>query len=298
MGTEPKEKKAGKTGKGASAENGPDKARSRKAKKSPEGKMAGAAGGRKTGKTGDAEGRSGTGPGADRQGTGPGGSDPWKLAFVALLVVGLVCVVAWLLLESRLLVVREVAVEGLERVPEQEVVQAVDVGTGTPLLRVDLEAAENRVAELDLVEEVDVARGWPATLRVEVVERRPVLAVPAGEGYRLIDGDGVRIEDSDTRPGSQPLVNVTGEVEGNAGVRAAADIVESAPDSLLAQIQLVDASEADEVAVRLADGSTVEWGEASDTQDKSDVLRTLMSEHPPQEGRVYDVSDPGLAVVR
>lgn len=289
MGTEPKEKNK-KAGKGASAEKGPEKARSRKAKKPAEDREAGNAGAVKD--------RPGTEPDAEQQGSGPGGSDPWKLAFVALLVVGLVCVVAWLLLGSRLLVVREVAVEGLGRVPEQEVVQAVGVGTGTPLIRVDLDGVESRVADLDLVEEVEAVRGWPATLRVEVVERQPVLAVPVGEGFRLIDGDGVRIEDTDTRPGVQPLVSVTGEVEGNAGVRAAADIVESAPDSLLAQIQLVDASEGGEIAVRLADGSTVEWGDASDTEAKSDVLRVLMSEHPPQEDQVYDVSDPDVAVVR
>nr|WP_152476678.1 FtsQ-type POTRA domain-containing protein [Nocardiopsis salina] len=215
-----------------------------------------------------------------------------------MLVVGLVCVVTWVLLGSRLLVVRDVSVEGLERVPEQEAVQAVGVDTGTPLIRVDLGAAEGRVADLELVEQVDVTRSWPATLSVEVAERRPVLAVRVGEGYRLVDGDGIRIEDSDTRPGAQPLVRVTGEVEGNAGVRAAADIVEAAPDSLLAQMQLIDASEGGEITVQLADGSTVEWGDASDTEDKSDVLRVLMGEHPPQDGQVYDVSNPELAIVK
>lgn len=289
MGTAPTEKNK-KAGKNASAEDGPGKTRPRKAKKSTQGK--------KTSNGGTGKDRPEANQDTELQGPGPGGSDPWKLAFVALLVVGLVCVVAWVLLESRLLVVREVAVEGLERVPEQEAVQAVGVDTGTPLIRVDLDTVESRVADLDLVDEVEAVRGWPAALRVEVVERRPVLAVPAGEGYRLVDGDGVRVEDSDTRPGAQPLVSVSGEVEGNAGVRAAADIVESAPDSLLAQIQLIDASEGGEIALRLADGSTVEWGDASDTEDKSDILRVLMGEHPPQEGQVYDVSDPDLAIVR
>ena len=40
------------------------------------------------------------------------GSDPWKVAFAVLLVVSLVCVVTWVLLGSRLLVVRDVAVTG------------------------------------------------------------------------------------------------------------------------------------------------------------------------------------------
>ncbi|MFD6096592.1 cell division protein FtsQ/DivIB [Nocardiopsis flavescens] len=225
-------------------------------------------------------------------------SDPWKVAFVALLVVALVCVVTWILLGSRLLVVRDVAVTGLDRVGRQEVVNAVDVPTGTPLIRVDLEAGADRVGGLSLVESATVSRGWPATLRVEVVERRPLLAVRVGEEYRLVDRDGVRIEDSATRPGTHPLVRVTGEVEGNDAVRAAAEIVESAPDSLLARIGLIDATDTDAIRIEITEGAVIEWGTAEATGDKSDILRVLLREHPPADGAVYDLSTPDLAIVR
>ncbi|MFE1169012.1 cell division protein FtsQ/DivIB [Nocardiopsis sp. NPDC058789] len=226
------------------------------------------------------------------------GSDPWKVAFAVLLVVSLVCVVTWVLLGSRLLVVRDVAVTGLDRVSKEEVVAAVSVETGTPLIRVDLDQGRDRAEGIDLVESAEVSRGWPATLRVEVVERRPLLAIRMGEEYRLVDGDGVRIEDSATRPGTHPLVRVTGEIEENTAVRAAADIVEEAPDSLIAQIQLIDATDTDDITVELGDGSVVEWGDARDTASKSAVLRVLMREHPPEAGRVYDVGTPDLAIVR
>ncbi|NYH54353.1 cell division protein FtsQ [Nocardiopsis arvandica] len=230
---------------------------------------------------------------------GPRGrSDPWKVTFVALLVVALVCVVTWILLGSRLLVVRDITVTGVERVPKEEVVAALDVATGTPLLRVDLDRSGERAESLLLVESATVERGWPATLEVEVVERRPLLAVQVGEEYRLVDGDGVRIEDSGHRPDAYPLVRVTGEIEGNGGVRAAADIVEQAPDSLITRIRLIDATESDAIAVELTDGSLVEWGSSEGTADKSAILKVLMREHPPQEGRVYDVATPDLAIVR
>lgn len=225
-------------------------------------------------------------------------SDPWKAAFVALLVVVLVCVVTWILLGSRLLVVRDIRVTGVERVPAEEVIAAVDVATGTPLLRVDLEESGAGAESLTLVESATVTRGWPATLEVEVVERRPLLAVRAGEEYRLVDGDGVRIEDSPERPDAHPLVRVTGEVEGNDAVRAAADIVERVPDSLIARIHLIDVTEPDMITVEFGDGSLVEWGSPEGTAEKSEILRVLMNEHPPREGRVYDVSVPDLAIIR
>ncbi|MFW6639798.1 cell division protein FtsQ/DivIB [Nocardiopsis algeriensis] len=225
-------------------------------------------------------------------------SDPWKFTFMALLVVSLLCAVAWLLLGSRLLVVREVSVTGTDRVSDQAVIDAVAVPTGTPLIRVDLDRSEERAESLELVESATVTRGWPATLRVEVVERRPVLAVQVGDEYRLVDGDGVRIEDSPTRPGTHPLVQVTGELEGNDGVRAAADIVEGAPGALIAQIQLVDAADPDAVVLHLVDGATVEWGSAEAAADKGEILRVLLREHPPGAETVYDVSNPDLAIVR
>ncbi|WP_051415529.1 cell division protein FtsQ/DivIB [Nocardiopsis sp. CNT312] len=240
----------------------------------------------------------GPGPAAGETEVRRSGSDPWKLTFVVLLVVALVCVVAWVLLGSRLLVVREVTVTGLERVPEREVVAAVDVATGTPLIRVDLDRGAAGAEAIELVESATVSRSWPAALHVEVVERRPLLAVRAGDGYRLVDGDGVRIEDAPARPGAYPVVRVTGEVAGSAGVRAAADIVEAAPDSLLARIQLIDATDAEAIELELGDGSLVEWGDATATVDKSEVLRVLIREHPQEEGRVYDVANPGLAIVR
>ena len=225
-------------------------------------------------------------------------SDPWKAAFVALLVVSLVCTATWILLGSRLLVVRDVAVTGLERVSREEVVAAVGVPTGTPLIRVDLEEGADRVGTLTLVESATVSRGWPATLRVEVVERQPLLAVRVGEEYRLVDRDGVRIEDTPTPTGGHPLVRVTGEIEGSDAVRAAAEIVETAPAPLLERIRLIDATDTGAIRIEIAEGAVIEWGDTAGTGDKSDILSVLMREHPPGDGTVYDLSTPDLAIVR
>ncbi|MFC7741569.1 cell division protein FtsQ/DivIB [Nocardiopsis composta] len=150
-------------------------------------------------------------------GAPPRKADPWKVAFIVLLIVALLAAAGYLLLGSRLLVVREVAVSGLHRLDRDEVVRALAVPTGTPLARVDTEAAAERVAGLRLAESARVERGWPAELRVRVEERTPKLAVGAGGGYRLVDQDGVRISDTEALPEEYPLASVRGEVEGNGG---------------------------------------------------------------------------------
>ncbi|TDQ52603.1 cell division protein FtsQ/DivIB [Actinorugispora endophytica] len=238
-----------------------------------------------------ASGRTGAPPSERR------GSDPWKVAFVALLVVGLLAVVTWVLLGSRLLVVRQIEVGGLGRLTEDEVAAAVDVATGTPLARVDTDAAAERVEELRLAESAEVSRGWPATLVVEVVERTPVVSIQAGHGYLLVDREGVRVEDSETRPSGYPLVSVRGEVEGNPAIAEAARIARELPGPLLDEVDTIEATDRATITLGLSGGATVVWGDAERGADKARVLQVLMREHPQEEGLRYDVSAAGVAVV-
>ncbi|QBI53894.1 cell division protein FtsQ/DivIB [Streptomonospora litoralis] len=224
-------------------------------------------------------------------------SDPWKVAFVVLLIVAVLTVVTWVLLGSRLLVVRDVEVTGTDRLDAERVAAAVDVATGTPLARVDTAAAEVRAQRLRLAESVRVSRGWPATLRVEVVERTPVLAMRAGDGFRLIDGDGVRIADTDKRPANYPLISVSGDPEGSPAVAAAARIVEGVPAAVGRRIDTIDAGKRSAIGLTLQSGADVDWGTAERTERKSRILTILINEHPPGPERHYDVSAPDMAVV-
>ncbi|GAA3759278.1 cell division protein FtsQ [Spinactinospora alkalitolerans] len=225
-------------------------------------------------------------------------SDPWKAAFVVLLIVAVLAVVTWVLLGSRLLVVRDVEVTGAGRLDSGEVVSAVDVRTGTPLARVDTAAAAARAEELRLVESATVSRGWPATLRVEVVERTPALSVRVGDGYRLVDHDGVHIEDTGEPSPGHPLVSVTGEVEGNPAVAEAAAVVEGLPAAILDDVEEIEATDRSEITLRLGNGASVMWGDSERTEKKAGILEILMREHPPSEERRYDVSASDVAVVK
>ncbi|MEO5873772.1 MAG: cell division protein FtsQ, partial [Streptosporangiaceae bacterium] len=57
--------------------------------------------------------------------------DRWKALFVILLIVGLLGTAAWVLLGSRLLVVRQVEVSGLDLVSRPRVLAAAGVPIGT-----------------------------------------------------------------------------------------------------------------------------------------------------------------------
>jgi len=211
---------------------------------------------------------------------------------VVLVLVALVALTAaaWF---SPLLAVRSVAVRGATVVGEQQVVDALEVPAGTPLLRVDLTAAATRVAALPRVATAKVERVLPSTLRVSVLERRAVAFVSAAGGAHLIDAGGVDFAVEAPPPGLPELV-VTAPAPGDPRTTTALGVLGALPDALRTQVGKIGARSTDGVELTLRDGRTVRWGGADSPDRKAAVLAALLT----RPGRVFDVSSPALPTVQ
>ena len=210
---------------------------------------------------------------------------------IAAAVVGLA---AWVLLASPLLAVRTVEVTGTTRLPAAEVAALVEPARDVPLARVDAGELERQVGALPAVRSVDVSRGWPSTLRVRVVERLPIAAVPAEGGVQLVDRDGVVVATATEPPADMPVVQVDVATAGSAAVREAAAVLNALPAELRLQVEQVSAATRDSVTLALRGGSQVLWGSADDSARKAAVLGVLLQ----RPAEVYDVSAPETPVTR
>ena len=91
--------------------------------------------------------------------------------------------------------VENVLVLGRQETPRDELLKAVRLARGAPILAFDPEAAKQRVEALPWVKSASVQRRLPDTVFLRVVERRP-LAVWQHKGrFALIDFDGQVIAD-------------------------------------------------------------------------------------------------------
>lgn len=91
------------------------------------------------------------------------------------------------------LVVGVVEVDGLRRTTRLELVEALGLEVGDPILAVDLGAARTRVESLPWVAVARLSRGLPDRITVSVTERTPLAFWQVGGRLRLIDPDGVLI---------------------------------------------------------------------------------------------------------
>ena len=220
----------------------------------------------------------------------------------AALAIPVVATIAWALWASPLLAVRTVHVDGAVSLSADEVRDAAGVRTGTPLLRVDTDAARARVARLPQISSVQVSRGWPSSVVITVTERAAIAVVQsAGQRY-LVDHEGVLF---DTITGDPPRGVVPLDVlharRGDRAFTAGLAALASLPRGVRADVVAAKATTAEDVTLTLSDGTTVLWGDGADSAAKGRVLSALLEQVSAgtlDPAQTIDVSAPDAVVLR
>lgn len=148
----------------------------------------------------------------------------------------------------------------------------------------------------------------PSTLIVHVVERVPVALLKNGKSFSLVDQDGVELATTkDAATAALPLIDGGKAAIGKDTFQAMTAVLATLPKSILAKMANATAKSPDAVELKLVDGRSVIWGNASDMELKAQVLEALLNAPPPtaEEGKpepvpaqVFDVSAPRHPVTR
>lgn len=96
--------------------------------------------------------------------------------------------------------VADVAVSGRERTSRDELLSALDVRRGDPIIGFDANAARERLEALPWVRSARVERSLPDVIRVDIVERRPLALWQVDKRLQVIDQEGQVIRVADKRP--------------------------------------------------------------------------------------------------
>ena len=213
-----------------------------------------------------------------------------RLRVLAVLIVLAVTGVAvWAVWFSPFFASEEIRVVGVSELGQQvgtsQVISAAAIPGGTPIIRVDTNAARDKVAQLPWVESVEVYRSWPQAIVVEVRERTPVAVVEDGESRTGVDASGVLFDPPGGLWITDPVIR--GE---ESAIPEAVEVVASLPDEIQRRVRVVQAVSLDDIRLELGNDAIVRWGNADDGQFKAQVLLALL----PRRAQAYDVSAPEL----
>ncbi|GAA2407726.1 hypothetical protein GCM10010191_15200 [Actinomadura vinacea] len=222
----------------------------------------------------------------------------WKAACVTLLVLGVLGTVAWVLLGSRLLVVRNVEVTGTKLAPRDRIVATAGIRLGLPMVRLGTGTVRSRLERLREVESATVERRWPATIRIVVRERVPVAAVQRAGRFYQLDRHGVAVTDGPSRPPGMPALASAAPGPTDAATLAALRVLEDLPDRMGKRVARVEAPSPESVTLRMAGGRTVVWGPAERSAEKVRLVDALQKSAAGRSARTIDVSAPEVVTTR
>lgn len=112
--------------------------------------------------------------------------------------------------------VREVMVSGRQQTDRNQLIGALDLERGAPILAFDIDEAKIRIDSLPWVRSSTIERMLPDTVLVSIVEREPLVLWQLNGKHRLIDAEGVVILEDGLENYADLLVVVGEGAEGEA----------------------------------------------------------------------------------
>jgi len=214
-----------------------------------------------------------------------------RLAFLALLAT--MAVGGWWLLQSPLLRIQEVTVEGTRLLDPEEVAAAAGLRDAS-ILFPDTGGARRRIESEPMVKRVTFERAWPRGMRIIVQERRPWGFWEARGQRYVIDEDGVVLERILPDEGAPVIRHLDATQNLKAGDRVDSDavalarqLVEAAPQRLGLAMVAVEYRDRDGLTAVFASGEEgdlrVTFGDGRDFDYKVAALKALL-ERTRQQG--------------
>lgn len=203
---------------------------------------------------------------------------------------------------STLVALDVIEVEGLTRLAESDVLEALDLEAGTSTVRLRLGPARERVVALPLVRDADVSRTGPRSVRVTVEERAAVLVVRGGGSQRLVDREGVVIATgadptlAEVRLGTAPPA-VGGSAEERPLLAASLTLWRGLSGPIRADLLRIDALAEDDLTLVLIDGTRVRIGRPERLDEKIRALGAILEDLGEVPAAVVDVRSPTAPVI-
>ncbi len=224
---------------------------------------------------------------------------PWTVGAAGTIALGLVGLG---FVSSPLFQARTIVIRGEHRLRAAHVVRLAGIGPGTNVLWLDAGDVVRRLESNPWIASAVVAKTLPSTVRIEIEERTAVGVVQMGPTLEIVAGDGSRLGSAASDPGL-PVIVVSPSTDAApdaAALAAAARALQPMAGAVRATIQEVAVLPDGTLRFRLATGTQVTYGPATQVNQKAAALASLLKWASAQGSSLaaVDLTSPGAPTAR
>ena len=175
---------------------------------------------------------------------------------------------------------RTLNVEGGGKLGRSQILHLAQVDTDTNILWLSASAVSGRLTASPWVKSATVAKSYPSTLTVSVVERFPVAVTKSGDSWLAMADDGTGLEIIERMPPGFPLiVGAAAPAIGHATVEStpAATAAGLMNDATRSQVGKIVIAADGTLGLFLSAGGRVEYGQPTELKEKADALSGILS---------------------
>ena len=190
-----------------------------------------------------------------------------------------------------------IQLSGTESLDADALRDASGIVTGDQLVQVDLAAARDRLRDAPMVAAATVRREWPDTVRISVVEERPVLQLRNGETVHVVSSTGRVLPDGLDDVESLPVLDVPAvrlavgeQVPGS--LRPALVVHARMPEPLRPALSSGRLDQDGSMSFALPDEATIAFGPVEDVPAKLVAIQAFLDQVTMECLDVLDVRQP------
>ena len=205
--------------------------------------------------------------------------------FIPVVIVGLLLFI-WLFLRLGPVSFGTVIVDGNEHLSQEDVLRVAGAGDRVNVMQLAPDMMRDKLSHDLRIEDVQVARELPATIRVHVTERKPEAVITTMYGFALVDPKGVVIEVAPQIKGvSVPLLTgkkmdtlLLGDTISDSTVRIALTYLQNLSAEGFHDIAEVNVGNPGEIIAYTGEAVSIRLGSGDAIEQRARITEELLKE--------------------
>ncbi|KJS83848.1 MAG: hypothetical protein JM58_12035 [Peptococcaceae bacterium BICA1-8] len=207
---------------------------------------------------------------------------PIPFIYIFLVAVGM-----YFFLHSPFFTIENINVTGNHLLDTEKILILSQVNTGQNLIKIDKKEIIKRISVHPFVENVEIKRALPDTLKIHVLERKPVGLLVCTDGFIQVSKDGVFLAlIHDIGEYTLPVISGVdleqlpgpGQVIKNDELSLALGIIAESPQELLNDIVELNIENKGHILAYTLDGIEIRLGSLENISEKLDDLKHILED--------------------